>query len=100
MKIYTLQSPSITGILTDDEIYFEGIKRPSKVYMVRDVGNRETVLEQYLNDIHNLCIRKLSTFIATDTPSEEEGLKLQALVQEIVKIKGLIGGNNLNVGHH
>jgi hypothetical protein len=89
MKIYNIKSPSIAGILTDDELYFEGVKRPNELSFVKD----NVVLEQYLNDIHGLCIRKLSTFVAMDRPSEEEGMKLVALVQEIVKIKGLIGGN-------
>lgn len=105
MKTYNIISPSIDGILSDDYLYFEGIHRPSEIYLVRDAGNNSynnvskkniDVLEKYFNDIYNLLLRKLSAFATFEHVTNEDETKLQALLQELVKVKGLIVGSVKN----
>lgn len=105
MSTYNIISPSIAGILSDDHLYFEGVSRPSELYTVRDDENKENetvtyrnidVLEKYFNDIYNLFLRKLSTFATLDNTTDEEETKLQALLQELMKVKGLIKGVSKN----
>ena len=94
MKNYTITSPFIDGILSDDQLYFEGLQRPSEMYILRDGGeiddNSADALEKYFNDIYNLFLRKISTFAILDKVDNEETTKLQALLQEMIKVKQLI----------
>jgi len=94
-KDYSLVSPSLDGLLSDDALYFEGVLRPAEYYVFRDaptgVGD-PVVLEHYWNDIYNLFLRKLSLFAGEDKVEEEESVKLQALLQELIKVKGLLAG--------
>lgn len=100
MHPYTITSPSIDGLLTHDDLYFEGIKRPLAAFAVRDAPHDSasaailseliTDLERYFNDVHQLFLKKLAEFSTNRFSSPEETLKLQALLQEIVKVKELI----------
>ncbi len=96
MNTYSKISPSVIGVLSDDHLYFEGLNRPSEMYTIRDggelSGSSVDVLEKYFNDVYNLFLRKLSAFAALDHASDEETMKLQALLQELIKVKGLIEG--------
>ncbi len=93
MKTYTI-SPSINGILSDDFLYFEGINRPAEFYCLRDGGqisdNNIDLLEKYFNDIYNLFLRKLSSFAMFENVDDENTIKLQALLQELIKVKKII----------
>ncbi|MEK7095397.1 MAG: hypothetical protein AAB917_01940 [Patescibacteria group bacterium] len=95
MKIYTVTSPSLEGILSDDHLFFEGVQRPQNLYQIKDedslhrVENIE-ILEKYFNDIYNLFLRKLSFFVTEESTTNEESTKLQALLQEMIKVKSLI----------
>lgn len=98
MKAYSTISPTLSGVLSDDYLYFEGTRRPQAFFTLRDgktVGNNDReksilMLEQYFNDVYNLFLRKLTSFASSDPASDDESLKLQALLQELVKVKGLI----------
>jgi hypothetical protein len=97
MSNYTIVSPSIDAILSDDALYFEGIKRPLIAYAVREsmtssLESREhiVILEKYFNDIYSLFLKKLAVFSGEDSVSGESATKLQALLQEMIKVKGLI----------
>jgi hypothetical protein len=94
MKTYNIISPSIDGVLSDDALYFEGVNRPQAVYKLRDGGeiDRESldVLEKYFNDVYNLLLRKISAFTMHELTDSEEELKMQALLQELIKVKRLI----------
>jgi hypothetical protein len=116
MSSYTITSPSIDAILSDDNLYFEGIRRPLIAYSVRediarlvksgaDAGANRTsdtdmpnldshehvaILERYASDLYSLFLKKLGAFFGDDTVSGESALKLQALLQEMIKVKGLI----------
>lgn len=94
MKYYTTTPPSLDGIIADDPMYFEGIERPQALYMLRDghVASPDSLelLEKYFHDLHTLFLRKLSAFVAFDKVGEEDSLKIQALLQELIKVKELI----------
>ena len=85
--------PTLTGFISDDYLYFEGTMRPQAFFLIRDGGkvSKEHILEleQYWNDLYNLFLRKLSLFAGAKATSDEE-LKLQALLQELIKVKKLI----------
>lgn len=92
MKGYSIISPSLDGLLTDDALYFEGLSRPSAYYALRDAPASEKegiLLEQYSNDVYNLFLRKLSAFASGDR-TEADTVKLQALLQELIKTKELL----------
>lgn len=103
MKTYSIISPSLDGVISDDHLYFEGINRPSQIYTIRDgeqtAPNKDNidVLEKYFNDIYNLFLRKLSTFAAFEHTNDEDVTKMQALLQELVKVKGLIESATKNL---
>jgi len=94
MKEYKINYPYLNGILSDDNLYFEGIQRPVEIYTIRDGDISSTdsseVLERYFNDIYNLFLRKMSLFSVFEYTSNEEIVKLQALLQELIKVKELI----------
>lgn len=98
MKPYSTISPSLTGVLSDDYLYFEGARRPQAFFTLRDGStidekDREKsilMLEQYFNDMYNLFLRKLTGFASSGPLSDDDSLKLQALLQELIKVKGLI----------
>jgi hypothetical protein len=93
MKAYTLTT-TLTGVLSDDYLYFEGTPRPQAFLNLSDVPGdlSETVrleLEHYFNDLYNLFLRKLTLF-ACEAITDEEVVKLQALLQELIKVKSII----------
>jgi hypothetical protein len=94
MKTYTLVSPSVDGLLSDDNLYFEGVSRPQEIYKIRDGGkvSEENVdlLEKYFNDVYNLLLRKLSGFAMFESIKEEDEVKIQALLQELIKVKRIL----------
>lgn len=93
MENYTIRQPQINGILSDDYLHFEGIFRPTQVFMIRDTeidGNSREVMEKYFNDIYNLFLRKISIFSSFEHSSDEEMIKIQALLQELVKVKKIL----------
>ena len=92
---YSFVVPSLDGLLSDDALYFEGVLRPAEYYILRDAPSTARdplVLERYWNDLYNLFLRKLSSFASESTVTEEETVKLQALLQELIKVKELLAG--------
>jgi hypothetical protein len=101
MKTYNINLPSIDGLISDDQLYFEGVSRPSQLYVIRDqdsisdkdIEEKTDVLEKYFNDIYNLFLRKLSSFAIFEYTNDEDAIKMQALLQELIKVKKLIEGS-------
>ncbi len=92
-KNYSLVLPSLDGLLSDDALYFEGISRPVAYYVFRDAplsGRDPVILEHYWNDVYNLFLRKLALFASSTASSHEDSVKLQALLQELIKVKELL----------
>ncbi len=94
MKTYSTISPSLTGVLSDDYLYFEGTERPEEYFMLRDGGevSPENILslERYFNDLYGLFLRKLTLFAGGGVINDDDSLKLQALLQEMIKVRNLI----------
>jgi hypothetical protein len=108
MRDYQLTSPSLDGILHHDSIVYEGIKRPFELLRVMDgpasrgLGKRgnlleiiytdaeQKVIQDYLQDLQQLFMKKFSQFIIETELKPDEGLKLLAMLQEMIKIKKLL----------
>jgi hypothetical protein len=99
---YSLASPSLEGVLTHDSLQYDGIKRPVEVLRAMDgpagKGKRDRrtheskLLEQYFYDLYGVFMKKFSAYVMDTKPEEAEALKLQALLQEMIKIKRLLTG--------
>ncbi len=97
-------SPSLEGVLNHGTLTYEGLKRPVEVLRVLDgpatrgaTGNKRAptveqakVLEEYFNDIYGVFMKKLSFFVVSSSTKADDIVKLQALFQEMIKIKSLI----------
>ncbi len=113
-----LVSPSLDGILRHDSVMYEGLKRPVEVLRVLDGpsshgrgahGSRGKednqkrqpteeqikILEGYFNDIYGVFMKKLSHFVVAASSKPDEVVKLQALLQEMIKIKSLMGRSDM-----
>jgi hypothetical protein len=67
--------------------------RPRQIYNIHDEINGKdniVILEKYINDLYNLFLRKISNYITIQSVTSEDSIKLQALLQEIIKVKDLI----------
>ena len=109
MRDYQLISPSLDGILRHESIIYEGIRRPDEVLKLMDGpaarGNRkedtqtgivytdheQKVIEQYLSDLYGIFTKKLSYFFVESELRPDEEVKLQAMLQEMIKVKKLLG---------
>ncbi|MEN9524183.1 MAG: hypothetical protein RL536_252 [Candidatus Parcubacteria bacterium] len=107
MRDYQLISPSLDGILHHDSIVYEGIRRPFELLRVMDAPVRrkaqldkdieevvytkdqKKIIQDYLQDLHTLFLKKFSQFMAESELKPDEGVKLLAMLQEMIKIKRL-----------
>lgn len=100
LRDYTVVSPSLDGVLTHEELLYEGVHRPVEVLRALDspANDRKQsappyehkILEQYFYDLYGVFMKKLSSFVLDHSISDNETVKLQAMLQEMVKIKRLI----------
>ncbi len=108
MRDYQLISPSLDGILHHDSIVYEGIRRPFELLRVMDgpakrkarldkdidevvyTRDQQKIIQDYLQDLHTLFLKKFSQFMVESELKPDEGVKLMALLQEMIKIKKLI----------
>lgn len=98
---YQIVSPSLEGVLSHSSIEYKGLKRPTEVLRVLDgpssKGNarnasdeNKKVLENYFLDLYSIFMKKLSYFVVETEPSDQSTLTLQAMLQEMIKIKKLM----------
>jgi len=97
---YNVTSPSLGGFLTHDSLVYEGIRRPSEILRAFDgpgagslspKAGEDKILEQYFYDLYGVFMKRLSQFVLSADASDSETVKLQAMLQEMIKIKKLIG---------
>jgi hypothetical protein len=97
---YNITSPSLGGFLTHESLMYDGIKRPTEILRALDgpaasgsspKGHEEKVLEQYFYDLYGVFMKRLSQFVLGAEALDTETLTLQAMLQEMIKIKKLIG---------
>lgn len=94
---YSYASPSLAGVLTHDSLLYDGITRPVEVMKILDGkgpavrrtrrSHEGKLLEQYFYDLYGVFMKKLSGFVLESRPAQAEELKLQALLQEMIKVK-------------
>lgn len=98
---YSITSPSLDGILYHESVMYEGITRPTEILRAFDRPTSEQikkldesgdriVLQDYFNDLYGLFMRKMGQFISEKEIVLEESVKLQALLQELIKIKKVL----------
>lgn len=106
MSDYQITTPAIDGLVTNEYLEYEGIVRPWRALSVCD-GNdgikcgREggeyiagiATLERYLSDIQGLISKKIYDFGTSADFSNTEGMRLIALVQELIKVKRILTKN-------
>lgn len=106
MRDYQLVSPSLDGILWHDSVVYEGVKRPPELSRFLDGpssrGRRKDdvvdvysdqeskVINEYLRDLQGLFMKKFSQFMIEAVQKPDEDVKLQALLQEMIKVKKLL----------
>lgn len=104
-------SPSLDGILRHDSVSYEGVVRPEEVLRVldgpaskgqpkekegeekrEDKMSKESrvILERYLHDLYGIFMKNMAHFVIGSGADPSETVKLQAMFQEMVKIKGLL----------
>lgn len=98
---YAFVSPSLEGVLSHESLLYEGIRRPAEVLRALDGPAAESkagakkphhdkLLEQYFYDLYGVFMKKLSAFILEPAVSVHETVQLQAMLQEMIKVKKLI----------
>jgi hypothetical protein len=106
MRNYDIVSPSLEGVLIHGELDYKGLKRPLEVLRVLDGpsskgGGRiartaqeskrdNRLLEEYFHDLYGIFMRRFSQFVVNAELSSEDNIKLQALLQELIKVKRLV----------
>lgn len=108
MRDYQLISPSLDGILHHESMVYEGIRRPFELLRVMDgpaslrkknqpilnevvyTEQENKIIQQYLYDLNVLFMKKFSQFMIESESKYDDSVKLQAMLQELVKIKGLM----------
>ena len=86
--------------MTHDSLIYDGIKQPTEILRAMDgpaapPGGKpkphdEKILEQYFYDLYGVFMKRLSQFVLASEASDAETVKLQAMLQEMIKIKKLI----------
>jgi hypothetical protein len=98
MRDYQIISPSLEGVLNHDALVYEGIPRPVELVRILDgakirrdekVIDRE-LLEKYFQDLYSVFMKKVSEFAVASLNSSDETVRLQAMFQELVKVKRLL----------
>jgi len=98
---YMITSPSLDGILSHDSVVYEGLERPTEIIRAFDKPRdevtpdlinpeRRQILQDYFNDLYGLYMRKMGQFIVESELNPEFELKIQAMLQELIKIKKLL----------
>lgn len=96
---YGLIMPSLDGVLSHESLVYEGIERPIEILRAFDSpaadskvshpAHESKILERYFYDIYGVFMKRLSQFVLESKPSDVETLDLQAMLQEMIKVKKL-----------
>jgi hypothetical protein len=101
MREYQIMSPSLEGVLQHYSVMYEGMKRPVEVLRALDgparrgskqpyTAEEQKVLEEYFRDMHTVFLKQFSVFIGETYVTNDDTLRLQAVLQELIKVKKLI----------
>lgn len=97
---YPIVSPSLDGILTRESLLYEGVRRPIEILRVLDGPvadpnaprpvHEDKLLEQYFYDLYGVFMKRLSQFVLESDPADSEVVTMQAMLQEMIKVKKLM----------
>ena len=101
IRDYQLVSPSLEGVLSASSLTYEGIQRPAEVLRVLDgpaargsvrkhTEQEQRVLQEYFQDLYGIFMKKFTHFVVQPEAAPTDTIKLQAMLQEMIKIKRLI----------
>ena len=101
IRDYTLTSPSLDGILSHESVVYGGLKRPALINRIfdRPSNNRavdleetenQKIIESYYHDLYEVLTKKLSGYAVSAEREDDEAVKITAMLQEFIKIKGLL----------
>ena len=96
LEQYSVVSPSLDGIISHESMVYEGIARPTAIFRacesrMTDINHHhKKVLEQYFYDLYGVFMKKFSGFVMDMEYKSDEPVKLQAMLQEMIKTKKLI----------
>ena len=109
MRNYQIKTPSLDGMLHHDSITYEGIRRPFELLRIMDsplqkktvqepfgydviyTPDQSKVIQQYVQDLHVLFMKRFAQFMIESEVHAEETVILQAMLQDLIKVKNLIG---------
>ncbi|MBU6231417.1 hypothetical protein KGP36_02010 [Patescibacteria group bacterium] len=109
---YRILSPSLEGVLSGFALTYEGLKRPIEVLQLFEgpacrgadgcqprpeaAGpGKQKVLERYFDDLYRVFMKRLSYFVVGIDTDPGETVRLQAMLQEMIKIKGFMSRTGL-----
>ena len=100
MRDYTLVSPSLDGILCHEDSRYGDFSRPKEIQVIfdrpglslveLDTPQKKKTVELYWNDLYTVFLRRLTDFASQSTTTHHDAVKLQAMLQEMIKIKKLL----------
>ena len=115
MRDYQIVSPSLEGVLNHDSLLYDGIKRPIEILRILDgprakgresearskkrAGNSTVLseaefkmMQEYFFDLYGVFMKRLSHFLVEADISSDDSIKLQAMLQEMIKVKKWVIG--------
>lgn len=106
MQSINLQSIQSSVLSGKSAMYFGGRKRPIEVLLLRDSGgdvrytsrhqsdDKNAILQTYFNDVYNMFLSRLTALVVANKISEHDSDRIRALLNEMIKVKGLIERND------
>ncbi len=98
-RSYGLLMPSLDGVLSHESLVYEGVERPIESCALstarppprrpRTRPTKAKILERYFYDLYGVFMKRLSQFVLESEPSDIETVNLQAMLQEMIKVKKL-----------
>jgi hypothetical protein len=102
MRDYQLVSPSLDGIISHESMVYDGVRRPLDLLrsldgpaatQKKDKSNalqNQKMLEEYMQDLYGVFLKRLTFFFVASEIVSEDTLKMQAMLQEMIKVKKLL----------
>ncbi len=101
LRDYTITSPSLCGILSHELVEYNNLRRPENIERIFDRPSkhrlteeesttRRKALEEYFHDLYGILMKEISEFSIAAEALPDKAVRLQAILQEFVKVKGLL----------
>ena len=101
IRDYTIVSPSLDGVLNHESLVYDGVQRPVELLRVLDSPARRGTnrvlndeerrsLETYFQDLYGIFMKKVACFAVSGEVVSDEELKMQAMLQELFKLRKML----------